>query len=165
MSTDFVGAAENKCRCSISPKTPTPLMMNTVKEFKSNNLIRSHKYDAGCDIKSAEEKIILPLTSEIFDTGLHTAIPSGYVGMVRGRSGLAFKHKITTFHGTIDSKFRGNIKCILFNMSNEPYKVKVGDKIAQLITTSVMLENYQEIDELPESEDGRDENGFGSTGK
>jgi len=162
MSTEPCGIAENKCKCKISPRTTTPLMCNEV--FKNDNLKRAHKYDGGVDIRSVEDKVIMPKSYETIATGLKTAIPAGYVGMIRGRSGLAFKYGITTFNGTIDASYRNFINCILFNMSNEPYKVNKGDRIAQMLTVKVMLENYVEVDELPEADDGRGENGFGSTG-
>jgi dUTP pyrophosphatase len=140
------------------------MMKNDVEEFKGNNLIRANKFDGGCDIKSAEDVLIKPKEYVIVGTGLHTAIPNGYVGLVRGRSSLAFKHGIWIFQGTLDSGWRGETKCILYNISNEPYKVSKGDRIAQLITVPVFIDNYIEYSELPEPNDGRI-GGFGSSGK
>jgi len=167
MSTDPVGL-KGTCDCilknKISSNTLTPMMHNEVEDFKGNNLVRANTFDGGCDIRSAENVLITPQSYKIVSTGLRVAIPNGYVGMVRGRSGLAFKHGVWCFQGTIDSGYRGELKCILYNISNTPFTVQIGDRIAQLVTVLVSLQNYVEVEELPITNDNRN-GGYGSTGR
>lgn len=98
-------------------------------------------------------------------TGVAIEIPRGYQGEVRPRSGLALKHGITVLNapGTIDSSYRGEIKVILHNAGAEPYTVKSGDRIAQLVIMPVMHVRAVEVDELTDT--ARGAGGFGSTGR
>jgi dUTP pyrophosphatase len=97
-------------------------------------------------------------------TGLALAIPDGYEVQVRPRSGLALKHGITLPNtpGTIDSDYRGELKCIMINLGSEPFEIKRGDRIAQLILAPVQTGRMIEVDELDETVRGA--GGFGSTG-
>jgi len=165
MSTDFYGVSGNKCNCCISPKTLTPLMKNEIDEFKNNNLIRAHKFDAGCDIKSAEDYVLKPWESKLFKTGLKVAIPNGYVGIIKSRSGLAVKHNIEVGAGVIDSTYSGECMIMLRSFSNEPFHIKFGYEIAQMLLIPISIDNWLEIHELPKFQDGRNEGGFGSTDK
>ena len=97
-------------------------------------------------------------------TGICIALPFGYEAQVRPRSGLALKHGITVLNspGTVDADYRGEIGAILVNHSNYDYVVRRGDRIAQLVVARVEMAEFEEVDELPESERGS--GGYGSTG-
>ena len=98
-------------------------------------------------------------------TGVAVAVPEGFAGLVTPRSGLAARHGITVLNtpGLVDSGYRGEIKVILANLSNDPYRVERGDRIAQLVVVAVAVQEYEVVDVLPDSVRG--EGGFGSTGR
>lgn len=123
---------------------------------------RAHPRDGGLDLYSMEDKLIQPYKSASFNTGVHVAIPEGYVGLVKSKSGLMFKHDIVT-DGTIDSDFTGAIQVKLFNNCGARYVVEAGDKIAQLVLLPIITPEPEVVDSLEETERG--DNGFGSTGK
>jgi dUTP pyrophosphatase len=100
--------------------------------------------------------------SRTFDTGTHTAIPEGMVGLVKSKSGLMCNHGIIT-DGTIDAHYTGPIKVCLFNHGASKYEVKAGDKIAQLVIVPCMQPKLELVDSLEETDRG--DNGFGSTGR
>lgn len=122
---------------------------------------------AGMDIRAAvEDQIIIEAGKVVLvPTNLSVAIPEGYEIQVRPRSGLAAKHGIGLLNspGTIDSDYRGEIKIILFNFSQEDFVIKRGDRIAQLILAKVTIANLLEVTELNST--GRGSGGFGHTGK
>ena len=120
--------------------------------------------DAGFDIRSAADYEILPNQQILISTGLRLAIPQNWVGVVRERSSTALK-RLYCHAGVIDSNYRGEIKIVIANGGNEPYKIQKGDKIAQLLVLPC-LTLLQEVD----SEEGlgatdRGEKGFGSSGR
>jgi len=96
--------------------------------------------------------------------GFHMALPPGYEAQVRPRSGLAIKHGITVLNapGTIDSDYRGEVKVILANLGAEPFTVRRGDRIAQMVIQPVVRAELKAVDELPDS--ARGHGGFGHTG-
>ena len=119
---------------------------------------------AGMDVVSAEERHIAPGERGTVATGIAMAIPDGYEVQVRPRSGMALKHGITVANtpGTIDSDYRGELKVILINHGTETYKVRRGDRVAQIVIAPVVRASWLEVSELDETERG--EGGFGSTG-
>lgn len=119
---------------------------------------------AGMDVVSAETITISPGARHAVGTGLALAIPPGFEVQVRPRSGLALKHGISVPNtpGTIDSDYRGELKVILINHGPEPFEVRRGDRIAQLVLAPVIRASWLEVDELDET--ARGEGGFGSTG-
>jgi len=119
---------------------------------------------AGMDICSCERVFIKPNARVLVKTGISMAIPEGYEVQVRPRSGLAAKYGITVVNspGTIDSDYRGEIGVILLNTGGTEFKVKVGDRIAQLVVQKVEQPVVTEVQELDETDRG--EAGFGSTG-
>ncbi len=119
--------------------------------------------DAGMDFYADEETIIPPQERKIISTGIALAIPSGYVGLVWDKSGIAAKHGLKTMGGVVDSGYRGEIKIIVHNLSEEPYLVTKGTKIAQLLIQPVEQRTIVEVDTLDETTRG--EGGFGSTGE
>ena len=124
---------------------------------------------AGMDLYAAlDDSIILnPLERLLIPTGIVIAIPNGFEGQVRPRSGLAAKHGITVLNspGTIDSDYRGEVKVCLINLSNQPYEIKRGDRIAQILITPVSQVIWDYREEFCTEETVRNEGGFGSSGR
>ncbi len=120
---------------------------------------------AGMDVRARLEApvTIKPLERVMIPTGLYVELPDGYEMQVRPRSGLAAKHGITVLNspGTIDADYRGEIKVILVNLSDTPFTIEHGERIAQLVVTQYTRVCWQPSDSLSESERG--EGGFGST--
>ena len=119
---------------------------------------------AGMDVVSAEDVTIAPGARHAVATGLAMAIPPGFEIQVRPRSGLALKHGITVPNtpGTIDSDYRGELKVILINLGSEPFEIRRGDRVAQLVLAPVVQAGWVEVDELDDT--ARGAGGFGSTG-
>lgn len=122
---------------------------------------------AGCDLRAAVSE---PLTIDVgqrvlVPTGIAVAVPGGYEGQVRMRSGLALQKGLILPNapGTIDSDYRGEIRVIVANISTEPAVLHRGDRIAQLVIAPVERATLTKVDSLPET--GRGSGGFGSTGK
>ena len=120
---------------------------------------------AGLDVVSAEDLTLAPGKRHAVATGFSIAIPEGYEVQVRPRSGLALKHGITCLNtpGTIDHDYRGEVKVILANLGSEPFEVRRGERIAQLVPAPVQHARFAEVVELDET--ARGEGGFGSTGR
>ncbi|MFA7298340.1 MAG: dUTP diphosphatase [Candidatus Absconditabacterales bacterium] len=119
--------------------------------------------DAGYDLFSVEAHTLKPGERKLYKTNISTAIPHGYYGRIAPRSGLAYKHGIDVLAGVIDSGYRGDIGVILINFGTEEFVVNEGDKIAQFIIEKCHYIEWQEVNELPESQRG--EGGWGSTGQ
>ena len=121
---------------------------------------------AGMDLKAAiEEPVELgPLCRAMVPTGLYIELPAGYEAQVRPRSGLAAKHGVTVCNspGTIDADYRGEIKVILVNVSNEKFVINPGERIAQMVIAKYEKIEWEEVEQLSETERGT--GGFGSTG-
>jgi dUTP pyrophosphatase len=120
---------------------------------------------AGLDVVAAEDVDLAPGARHAVATGFAIAIPDGYEVQVRPRSGLALKHGITCLNtpGTIDSDYRGEVKVILANLGQEPFAVRRGERIAQLVPAPVLRGAFREVASLDET--GRGAGGFGSTGR
>ena len=123
---------------------------------------RAHKWDAGLDVFSRENKTVPGKESAIFDTGVHIEIPVGYVGLLLSKSGLNMKKCITS-EGVIDAGYTGSIRVKLYNHSEKPYSVYAGDKISQLVIVPVLYSDLELVRELRPTERG--DSGFGSTGR
>lgn len=125
------------------------------------------EHSAGLDLRAnLDETLILdPGSRVLVPTGLYMALPPGYEGQVRPRSGLAFKHGITVLNspGTIDADYRGEVKVLLINLGQEPFEIQDGERIAQLVVAAHAVVSWQEVPELPATERGA--GGYGSTGK
>ncbi|KWU47588.1 dUTP diphosphatase [Rhodotorula sp. JG-1b] len=117
---------------------------------------------AGYDLYSAEDKTVLAQGKALISTGLAIAVPEGTYGRVAPRSGLASKYMIDTGAGVIDADYRGEVKVLLFNLSQSDFEVKQGDRVAQLILERIVTPDVQEVESLAET--GRGAGGFGSTG-
>ncbi|MCQ2134176.1 MAG: dUTP diphosphatase [Bacteroidales bacterium] len=121
---------------------------------------------AGMDVRAdITEPIVLgPLERAMVPTGLYMALPEGYECQVRPRSGLAAKHGITVLNtpGTVDADYRGEVRVILVNLSNTPFTIEPGERIAQLVIAKHEHVEWEEVEILDETERGA--GGFGSTG-
>ncbi|GAB3421358.1 dUTP diphosphatase [Niabella aquatica] len=122
---------------------------------------------SGMDLRaSIKENIVLqPLERTLVSTGLFIELPEGFEAQIRPRSGLAIKQGLTCLNtpGTIDADYRGEIKVILINLSNEPQTIQNGDRIAQMVIQKVELITWVPVDTLAETD--RAAGGFGHTGK
>ncbi|MES1201407.1 MAG: dUTP diphosphatase [Pseudomonadota bacterium] len=124
---------------------------------------------AGMDLRAAvaadEPVALAPGARALIPTGLAMALPECYEAQVRPRSGLAAKHGITCLNtpGTIDADYRGEVKVILINLGQEPFVIKRGERIAQMVIAPVTQARWDVVDVLPDS--ARGAGGFGSTGK
>lgn len=124
---------------------------------------------AGLDLQAwppgGEKQELLPGQRALIPTGLALAIPAGFEGQVRPRSGWALRHGITVLNspGTIDSDYRGELLVLLINLGEEPVPIHPGDRIAQLVIAPVAHANLQEVDLLDTT--SRGDGGYGHTGK
>ena len=122
---------------------------------------------AGIDLAAAvDEPLTLnPENRALVPTGIAIALPEGYEGQIRPRSGLALKHGLTVLNspGTIDCDYRGEVQVILANLGTEPVTIRRGDRIAQLVVAPVTRIEIRRAAQLPET--GRGAGGFGSTGR
>jgi len=122
---------------------------------------------SGCDVCAAvdDDVVIPPGGRALIPTGFCFAIPGGFEVQVRPRSGLALKHGVTVLNspGTIDADYRGEVKIILVNLGDQPFTIKRGDRIAQLVPASVATDvSFTESDTIPDTLRG--DGGFGHTG-
>lgn len=122
---------------------------------------------AGMDLRAAMDQSITlgPLERAMVPTGLYVELPVGYEMQIRPRSGLAAKHGVTVLNspGTIDADYRGEIKVILVNLSNQPFEIQPGERIAQAVVAAHATVEWEEVAELGITDRG--EGGFGSTGR
>ncbi len=139
-----------------------------VEKFYKNIKLPAYKTagSSGMDLAAYIKKkiIINPKKTAIIPTGITIAIPKNYEIQIRPRSGLAAKNGISVLNtpGTIDSDYRGEIKVILINLSKKSFKVKTGDRIAQMILCPIAKAKFKEVKKLPKT--FRNKKGFGSTG-
>lgn len=119
---------------------------------------------AGLDLRCTESFTLAPLERMLIPTGVRVAIPAGYEGQVRPRSGLAVKHGLSMVNtpGTIDSDYRGEIKICMINLGQSTVEIEKGERVAQLVICPVKRAELAVVDSLEETDRG--EGGFGSTG-
>lgn len=126
-------------------------------------------HSAGMDLRAAvpagEPIVLAPGARELVPTGLQIALPTGFEGQVRPRSGLAVRHGVTVLNspGTIDADYRGEVKVILINHGSEPFTIERGERIAQLVVARHVAVEWQASEDLAETERGA--GGFGHTGR
>lgn len=123
--------------------------------------VRAHNDDAGLDLFSREEKIIMPGESAVFDTGVHVELPKGTFGKLESKSGLHFRFDVVCMGGVVDASYRGSINVKLTNFGSKPYMIRKGQKIVQMIIQPYLAPEMELVDELSDSDRGS--NGFGST--
>ena len=126
---------------------------------------KAHHDDAAYDLRSREDVELKPGQATLVPTGLFLELPIGYEAQVRPRSGLAIKHSLTLLNspGTIDAGYRGEVSAIMFNAGKEPFHVKKGDRIAQMVIAKLPEVEMIKVEALSLSERGA--GGFGSTGR
>jgi dUTP pyrophosphatase len=135
---------------------------------KSHHPLPKHEtpHAAGVDlVANLDASVVLaPMQRALVPTGLYMALPPGYEAQVRPRSGLALKHGITVLNtpGTIDADYRGECGVIIINLSDQPYTIADGDRIAQLVVAKHETVEWEVVDELGQTDRA---GGFGSTGK
>ena len=124
----------------------------------------AHEGDAGLDLYAAEETTLQPGERKLVNTGIRIALEKGFEAQVRPKSGLAVNHGITVLNtpGTVDYQYRGLIKVILFNASQEAYTIEKGKKIAQMVINKIETADVEVVEELDDTVRG--DGGFGSTG-
>jgi dUTP pyrophosphatase len=126
----------------------------------------AHPGDAGADLRAAGDVVLPPGGRATVGTGIAIAVPDGYAAFVHPRSGLASRHGITVVNapGTVDAGYRGEVRVVLLNTDpSEPFTVRRGDRIAQLVVQPVTRVRFLDTAELPPTPRG--EGGFGSTGR
>lgn len=136
-----------KLKCKLDPGAKMPT--------------RAHENDAGLDLYSRVNAVIRPGMMATFDTGVHVAIPKGYVGLLTSKSGLM--QKGVTSRGTIDADYTGSIHAILYHQGTEPVKIAKGQKITQLVICPIITPEPEKVESLEETDRGT--GGFGSTGE
>ena len=140
-----------------------------IKKFDKNIRLPAYKTSgsSGMDLVAYTKKIIRlhPGKTVLVPTGISVAIPKNYEIQIRPRSGLAAKNNISVLNtpGTVDSDYRGEIKIILINLGKKTFKIKSGDRVAQMILCPIARGKFIEVKTLPKTI--RDKGGFGSTGK
>jgi len=156
-------------------KTKKCLNLHTERNLKVKIINKSKyplpayqtEYSAGADIyaNTDEEIIIQPLERTLIPSGLFIELPENHEAQIRPRSGLAFKHGITVLNspGTIDADYRGEIKVLLVNLSNEVYRLQPGERIAQMVIATCKQAEWQSETALTETVRGT--GGYGHTGK
>jgi dUTP pyrophosphatase len=137
-------------------------MMEGCEDLKPQ---RAHHDDAAFDLRSRCDAELVPGRSMLVATGLFIELPIGFEAQVRPRSGLALKHDImlTNSPGTVDAGYRGEVGIIMYNAGKEPFHIKRGERIAQMVINELPEVDLVESETLSESQRGH--SGFGSTGK
>ena len=139
---------------------------NIVNQSNNSLPFYSTEHSAGMDLWAflPEPLTLQPLERALIPTGLFMELPEGYEAQVRPRSGLAIKNGITVLNtpGTVDADYRGEVKIILINLSNEPFTVQNGDRIAQMIIAKYEKISWNQVEQLSDTERGS--RGFGGSG-
>lgn len=118
----------------------------------------------GMDLCATEAYTLVPGERKLIPTGFAVALPNGYEGQIRPRSGLALNYGVTVLNapGTIDADYRGELKVLLVNFGQEPFSIQRGQRIAQFVIAPIVRANWTLVADLPSTE--RQDKGFGSTG-
>lgn len=140
------------------------IMSLQIKKLYPDAIIptRTSPGSVGYDLYSMEEIVVPPLERAFVSTGVCASLPTGVYGRIAPRSGLTLKHGIQTGAGVIDPDFTGELKVILFNHGSEPFVIKKGNRIAQMILERCETPLIEEVEELKQTQRG--ERGFGSSG-
>jgi dUTP pyrophosphatase len=138
-----------------------------INKSDNKNPVYAKVGDSGFDLRANERGVLKPLERKLVGTGLYFELPDGYELQIRPRSGLAYKNGITVLNspGTVDTGYRGEIKVLLVNISNEDFTWDKGERIAQGVISHRVSSDYGDLIEVFEiNESERGEGGFGSTG-
>lgn len=128
----------------------------------NKKIFKAHDSDAGWDIAASGKTIIPAGQSRVISTSLRMAIPEGWVGILKSRSGLSVRKRLEVGAGVIDAGYRGEIAVHIHNLGFDDVLIEEGDRVAQLLVLPVPDINWVVVDELPDSV--RNDNGFGSSG-
>ncbi len=143
------------------------MKVNIINKSKHSLPAYETNLSAGMDLRAnlSEPIILQPMQRALIPTGLYIELPSGTEAQIRPRSGLAFKNGITVLNspGTIDADYRGEIKVLLINLSQEAFEIKDSERIAQMVVSKHETVEWQLVESLNETQRG--EGGFGHTGK
>ena len=126
---------------------------------------RAHFDDAGIDMRTPEWFVLRAGEQKVVDLKVRVQIPVGYYGKMESKSGLMVNHGIVCMGGVVDSGFRGTIKVRMWNTSSEDYEFEKGDKLVQMVLIPVLLADLVKADKLDAAVSGRNESGWGSTGR
>jgi len=138
------------------------MKMKVVLDEGARMPVRAHPFDAGMDLFARGEHRVPAGGGAVVDTGVHIAIPEGFVGFIKSKSGLNVKHDIQA-EGVIDAGYTGSIVVKLYNHGKEDYVFHAGDKLTQLVILPIALPELEQAEDLRQTERG--EGGFGSTGR
>ena len=155
---DYAGSSRNK---------KIEMKIRIVNKSQNSIPLYSTTQSAGMDIRAdlAESLVLKPFERKLIPTGLFIQLPDGYEAQIRPRSGLAINRGVTVLNspGTIDADYRGEIKIIMINLSQEDFNIHPGERIAQMIISAYKQVEWEEVEQLDDSERGQ--GGFGHTGK
>ena len=138
-----------------------------INKSENENPVYAKEGDSGFDLRANEGGVLRPLERRLVGTGLFFELPDGYELQIRPRSGLAYKNGVTVLNspGTVDTGYRGEIKVLLVNISNEDFYWEKGERIAQGVISHRISSDYGDLIEVSEiTESERGSGGFGSTG-
>ena len=142
------------------------MKIKIINKSNTTNPSYSTNNSAGLDLRAhiKEEIILNPMSRVLIKTGLFIQLPEGYEAQIRPRSGLAYKNGITVLNtpGTIDADYRGEVGVLLINLSNDSFKIKNGDRIAQMVIAKYEKAEWISVEQLDTTQRG--DGGFGSTG-
>jgi len=152
----------------VNEPVKTKVKINYINKSENKNPVYAKEGDSGFDLRANEGGSLKPLERKLVGTGLYFELPDGYELQIRPRSGLAYKNGITVLNspGTVDTGYRGEIKVLLVNISNEEFTWERGERIAQGVVAHRISSDYGDLIEVMEiNESERGSGGFGSTGK
>ena len=143
------------------------IKINIINRSKNDLPRYETSQSAGVDLRAdiAEEITLQPLERKLIGTGLYIALPKGFEAQIRPRSGMAYKHGLTVLNtpGTIDADYRGEIKILMVNISNEAYSINPAERLAQMVIAQHEQAEWKQVEVLDDTDRGA--GGFGSTGK
>jgi dUTP pyrophosphatase len=151
----------------VNEPVKTKVKINYINKSENKNPVYAKEGDSGFDLRANEGGSLKPLERKLVGTGLYFELPDGYELQIRPRSGLAYKNGITVLNspGTVDTGYRGEIKVLLVNISNEEFTWERGERIAQGVVAHRISSDYGDLIEVMEiNESERGSGGFGSTG-
>jgi dUTP pyrophosphatase len=151
----------------VNESVKTKVKINYINKSENKNPVYAKEGDSGFDLRANEGGSLKPLERKLVGTGLYFELPDGYELQIRPRSGLAYKNGVTVLNspGTVDTGYRGEIKVLLVNISNEEFTWERGERIAQGVVAHRISSDYGDLIEVMEiNESERGSGGFGSTG-
>lgn len=126
---------------------------------------RAHWLDAGADFRSCEDYILNPHDGHVFELNVAVQLPPNTFGYMASKSGLMVNHGVICLGGIIDAGFRGPIKVRMYNTSDTPYHIHEGDKLVQMVVIPCICEDFVQVVQLDSAPDGRNTDGWGSSGR